>query len=80
MQEYCINLNNMKKNVIGKHLKELRKEKGLTERQLGNLLNFSNQTISAWENGTREPTLDALIAIADIFEVSTDELLGRKDY
>ena len=61
-------------------LMELRKEKGLTERQLGNLLNFSNQTISAWENGTREPTLDALIAIADIFEVSTDELLGRKDY
>ena len=77
MQEYCINLNNMKKNVIGKHLKEQRKEKGLTERQLGKLLNFSNQTISAWENGTREPTLDALIAIA---EVSTDELLGRKDY
>ena len=70
----------MKENVLGKHLKELRKEKGLTERQLGNLLNFSNQTISAWENGTREPTLDALIAIADIFEVSTDELLGRKDY
>ena len=65
----------MKENVFGKKLKELRIEKGLSQRQLGKIFNVCNQTISFWENGSREPDLDTLIIIARYFEVSIDSLL-----
>ena len=69
----------MKGNFFGIKLKELRIEKGLSQRKLGELLGFCNQTVSFWETGSREPDLDALIKIADFFEVSVDYLLGRED-
>ena len=70
----------MKNNVFGISLKQLRIEKGLSQRRLGEKLGFCNQTISFWESGQREPDLDALIKISDFFEVSTDFLLGKADY
>ena len=69
----------MKGNFFGIKLKELRIEKGLSQRKLGELLGFCNQTVSFWETGSRDPDLDALIKIADFFEVSVDYLLGRED-
>ena len=69
----------MKDNFFGEKLKELRIEKGLSQRKLGKILGFCNQTVSFWETGSREPDLDALIEIADFFDVSLDFLLGRKD-
>ena len=69
----------MKNNFFGEKLKELRIEKGLSQRKLGKILGFCNQTVSFWETGSREPDLDALIEIADFFDVSLDFLLGRKD-
>ena len=65
----------MKENVFGKKLKELRLEKGLSQRELGKIFNVCNQTISFWEIGSREPDLDTLILIARYFEVSIDSLL-----
>lgn len=65
----------MRDNVFGKKLKELRLEKGLSQQKLGEILGFCNQTISFWENGSREPDLDTLILISQYFNVSIEELL-----
>ena len=69
----------MKGNFFGVKLKELRIEKGLSQRKLGEILGFCNQTVSFWETGSREPDLDALVKIAHYFNVSVDYLLGRED-
>ncbi|MGB9661917.1 MAG: helix-turn-helix domain-containing protein [Moorellaceae bacterium] len=58
-------------------LVQLRKERGLSQYQLANLLGFSRGQISNYEQGTREPDYDTLKKIADFFNVSTDYLLGR---
>lgn len=68
----------MKNNCFGKQLKELRLEKGLSQRELGKVLNVCNQTISFWETGSREPDLDTLLEIARYFEVTVDNLLEYK--
>ena len=65
----------MKNNVFGKKLKELRLEKGLSQRSLGEVFNVCNQTVSFWESGSREPDLDTLLAIARYFGVQVQELL-----
>lgn len=70
----------MKNNQFGKKLKELRIEKNLSQRNLGEILSVCNQTVSFWESGNREPDLDAIVKIADFFDVSADYLLGRKDF
>ncbi len=69
----------MKNNYFGRVLKELRIEKGLSQRRMGELLGFCNQTVSFWESGQREPDLDTLIRVAEFFDVSIDYLLGKKN-
>ena len=68
----------MKNNTFGINLKTLRQLKGISQRKLGDDLNVCNQTISFWENGSREPDLDTLIQIAEYFDVSLDSLLLDK--
>ena len=68
------------KNKFAERLGELRLENNLTRIQLAERLNVSVRLISYWENGQRECDFDMLIKIADIFTVSVDYLLGRKDY
>lgn len=68
----------MKNNVFGQKLKELRVEKGLSQRELGERLGFCNQTVSFWESGSREPDLDTLLKIARFFDIATEELLEDK--
>ena len=70
----------MKNNYLGKTIKELRLQQGLSQRHLGEKLSVCNQTVSFWESGKREPDLDTLIRIADYFGVSVDFLLGKSDY
>ena len=69
----------MKDNIFGKKLKELRIEQGLSQQKLGEILGFCNQTLSFWENGSREPDLDTLLQISHYFEVSLEELLEDKN-
>ena len=59
----------------GKLIQELRKQKGLTQQQLADMLNLSNKTISKWESGTGSPDIANLPPLADALEVSVDELL-----
>lgn len=67
-------------NTFSKRLNELRIENELTRNQLAEKLNVSVRLISYWENGQRECDFDMLIKIADLFSVSVDYLLGRRNY
>lgn len=60
-------------------LKELRKEKGISQVKLAMDLCVNQNTISRYENGEREAGYDMLIKIADYFNVSVDYLLERTD-
>ena len=58
-------------------LKELRKERGLSQVRLAIDLNMNQNTISRYENEEREADYSTLILFADYFDVSLDYLLGR---
>ena len=60
-------------------LRELREEKGISQKELGKLFNVAQNTISNWENGTREPDTKTLVKLAELFECSVDYLVGRTD-
>lgn len=60
-------------------LKEIRKAKGISQLKLAMELNTSQNTISRYETGEREPGLVELVNIADYFDVSIDYLLERTD-
>lgn len=60
---------------IGSFIKELRKEKGLTQEQLAEQLNVSRRTVSRWETGDNLPDLDILIEMADYYDIDLRELL-----
>lgn len=60
---------------IGMILKEQRKEKGITQEELAQILNVSNRTISRWENGRNMPDFDVLIEIADYYQIEIREIL-----
>lgn len=64
---------------FGKHLKALRLSKNLTQKQLASAIGASESGIQNYELGTRKPTYDMLIALADYFDVSIDYLVGRSD-
>lgn len=59
----------------GAFLKELRKEKNITQEQLAEKLFVSGRTVSRWETGSNLPDLDILIELADLFEVDIRELI-----
>lgn len=60
-------------------VKKLRKQKKLNQKELGEALGLTQNTISAIESGLRTTTIEKLILLAQFFEVSTDYLLGLKD-
>ena len=61
-------------------IKELRSEKKISQKQLAIAINCGQSTICDWEKGKIEPSADALIAVANYFDVSIDYIVGRKDY
>ena len=58
-------------------LKELRKRKNITQACIAKNMDISTQVYSRYERGDREPSLETLIKLADYFNVTIDELLGR---
>ena len=58
-------------------LKKLRKNKGITQAELGKILGVSPSTIGMYEQGRRAPDKTSLIALARFFNVTTDYLLGN---
>lgn len=57
-------------------LRELREEKGLTQAQLAEQLHFSLSIINKWENGKKNPSVEAIKILAKYFNVTTDYLLN----
>lgn len=66
----------MDQKKIGKFLKELRKEKGITQEEFAEMLNVSGRTVSRWETGTNMPDISLLVDIAEIFDVSIPEIIN----
>lgn len=61
-------------------LSELRKLQHLTQCQVAKYLNITQPSYIRYENGTAEPSIDTLIRLADLFDVTLDYLVGRTEY
>ncbi len=62
--------------MFGIRIKELRVSLGLNQIEFGKLLKVTKQSVSNWENGNIQPSIDMLIRISNVFSVSADYLLG----
>lgn len=60
-------------------MKSLRKQRGLSQRDLAQALKVSYSTVAAWESGTRSPSVETQEDIADFFNVTLDYLYGRDE-
>ncbi len=67
------------REILAKRLKQCRKEKRLTQNDVAIYCNITEKTYQNYELMTREPKLEILIHIADLFNVSLDYLVGRTD-
>jgi len=65
---------------IGTLLRQLRKEKGFTQKQLADYLGLSERAYQHYESDTREPPLSNAVKLADFFDVSLDYLVGRSQH
>ena len=63
-------------NNIGKFLQEVRKEKGLTQKDLAEKIGVSDKTISKWENGNSTPDTSMLLSISEALDVTVNEILS----
>lgn len=65
--------------VIGQRLKELRSEKGVSQKAIADHLGITQRAYSYYEQGLRLPPCDVLVLLCDYFNVPADYLLGRID-
>ena len=68
-----------KENIFGERVYLLRKQAGLSQKQLGVVLGLSNKAICTMEGGSRGTTIERLVMLAEYFHVSTDYMLGITD-
>ncbi|MFQ9516422.1 MAG: helix-turn-helix domain-containing protein [Eubacterium sp.] len=66
--------------MFGKRLNQTRKELNITAQYMAEHLQISTRGYRMYESGDRSPSLEMLVQIADILNVSTDYLLGRDDF
>lgn len=65
----------MEQQKVGGFLKELRKERNMTQQQLAEQLNVSTRTVSRWETGTNMPDISVLVELAEFYNVSIPEII-----
>ena len=65
--------------MVGKRLEQLRKSRGMSQRELAALLGVTNYTVSAYENDRSEPADEIKVRLARLFDVSLDYLMGLVD-
>lgn len=63
-------------NIFGNQLRTLRKSNNLSQYQLGYLLGVSDRAVSKWENGLTRPKSAVLVKLCELFDITSDELLG----
>lgn len=61
---------------LNARLYDLRKERNLTQEEIASRLDVSRQTISNWETGSAQPTIDKMIELSSLYGLSLDELVG----
>ena len=66
--------------MLGKRLNSLRKQRGYTALQMATILSVGLRTYRHYESEDTSPSLDTLVKIADVLDVSVDYLLGRDDF
>ena len=66
----------MNQEKIGKLIAKLRKDKGLTQQQLGDMVNVGHRAVSKWERGINLPDSSLYKPLCDIFDITIDELLN----
>ena len=64
---------------VNERIKELRKEKNISQQALADAIGVSQKAIDFWEKGINEPKACYIVALASFFNVSTDYLLGIED-
>ena len=69
----------MRDYKFGTRIYNLRKGKGLSQSELGDLVGVSNKAVSKWETGEAKPAIPQLIKLSKIFDVSMDDILETKD-
>ena len=67
------------KEILSQRLRECRKAKGLSQMQVATYCDITEKAYHNYELMTREPRIEILVRIADLFEVSLDYLTGRTD-
>lgn len=68
------------KILVADRIRELMNEQGLNQVRLAEKVGVKQNTISAWLNNKKEPSITSLWLLADYFNVEIDYLVGRKDY
>lgn len=66
----------MNQEVIGKFISSCRKDKGLTQTQLAEMLNITNRAVSKWETGKSCPDVSIMLELCDILGITVNELLS----
>lgn len=66
------------KDCVNKNLIYIRKQSGLTQHQVAEKLNVDDSCYAKWEQGRRQPNIDNIIKLCEIFDVEADVLLGIK--
>ena len=66
--------------LMGQRIKALRKNQGLTQQELGKMLNVTKVSGCCYEKGTRVPSLDTLMDLSNIFHVSLDYFVGNDTF
>lgn len=69
----------MERTILGKRIRELRREMDITQKQLAELVKKSTTAVASWEQGLSEPCVDDIRSLCKIFNVSADYLLGITD-
>ncbi|WP_455168029.1 helix-turn-helix domain-containing protein [Streptococcus sp.] len=65
--------------IFSERLKQLRLEKGLTQKEVADLVNVNRVTYTNWEKGNREPSFEKLFLLAEYLGTNIDYLLGKSD-
>ena len=63
--------------MLNERIRRLRKERGYSQEQMARKLHVTQGAVSQWENGVTTPSADQIAALADLFGITTDTLLGR---
>jgi|SRR5690625_134517 len=69
----------MKREVLSRRLKNLREERGYLQKYVADKIGVRSNTLSGYENGTRSPDPDMLVSLANLYDVTTDYLLGKTE-